>query len=183
MEQENLNDSIHEKTEPDTPATVKERIDETIGKLVKGMRWDFVWILAFMALWMLNNNNFGQFKAYEFILMIVFLIVIIFIDAIELFKALKLKKAASYQERLAIITYLKKSESLVKWLIIAYLLFFFLQYVLTDSTAGLFGMLIDVVMFLAFILLCLLLFHLSSKHKRIKQLEDDLSQLSEKEKE
>ena len=118
---------------------------------------------------------------YKLIHVAVFGLLLEIISAVDMVKIKKLKRFTSRQELLGGVAYLKKSESLTKWLLIVFLFLYILLDVLSDWSVGM--VVIGSILFLIFFLVYLSTFDSIPSHKRIKELEDDLSQLSEMEKE
>ena len=187
MERENMNNSnsgtAGNQAVADTKQELKQRIAETVDKIVKQTKWNCVIGLALIVvvLWQSLSCSVERFMGYKLIHVAVFGLLLEIISAVDMVKINKLKRFTSRQELLGGVAYLKKSESLTKWLLIVFLFLYILLDVLSDWSVGM--VVIGSILFLIFFLVYLSTFDSIPSHKRIKELEDDLSQLSEMEKE
>ena len=187
MERENMNNSnsgtAGNQAVADTKQELKQRIAETVDKIVKQTKWNCVIGLALIVvvLWQSLSCSVERFMGYKLIHVAVFGLLLEIISAVDMVKINKLKRFTSRQELLGGVAYLKKSESLTKWLLIVFLFLYILLDVLSVWSIGM--VVFGSVFFLVFFLVYLMSFDSMPSHKRIKELEDDLSQLSEMEKE
>lgn len=181
MDQDQLNNNSN-ATAADTKQELKQRVDNAIDKITKSMRWTLALGLAliFFALFFSLSYDVEQhIVGYKLIHAAVFGLVMVILSAIDYHKISRLKKATSRQELMAGVAHLKRSESLTKWLLIVFVFTYILLDVLSEGSIGM--MVFGGVIFLIFVLVYLTTFEGLSTHKRVKELEDDLRQLSEME--